>query len=76
MTALDRHRDKTGAIARKYGHTLIRTLRLDYGDDFAPDCPESAKLIDMLDRLDEVSLAKLVTDYEAGELKDNITITG
>ncbi|MGO9132873.1 MAG: hypothetical protein ACLP8A_02330 [Methylovirgula sp.] len=70
------YRGKTSAIARKCSHTLIRTLRLNYGDDFALDRPESAKLIEVLDRLDTASLSKLVSNYETDELKDKIAITG
>jgi hypothetical protein len=30
-----RHRDKDGEISRKKSNTLVRTLRREYGDDFA-----------------------------------------
>jgi hypothetical protein len=30
-----RHRDKTGEISRKKSNTLVRTLRKEYGEDFA-----------------------------------------
>ena len=30
-----RHRDKDGEISRKKSNTLVRTLRKEYGDDFA-----------------------------------------
>jgi hypothetical protein len=30
-----RHRDKDGEIRKKNSNTLVRTLRKEYGDDFA-----------------------------------------
>jgi hypothetical protein len=30
-----RHRDKDGEISRKKSNTLVRTLRKEYGEDFA-----------------------------------------
>jgi hypothetical protein len=58
----NRHRDKNGQIARKHGNTLISTLRQTYGTNFAADCPEDAKLVDVLHQLDGPSLTKLVHD--------------
>jgi hypothetical protein len=57
-----RHRDKNGEISKKHGNTLISTLRRTYGADFAPGIPGDTKLSDVLHRLDEPSLAKLVRD--------------
>ena len=59
-----RHRDKNGAISKKHGNTLISTLRKTYGDSFAKGEPDTAKLSDVLDRLDEPSLSQLVKDVE------------
>jgi hypothetical protein len=56
-----RHRDQDGPIARQHGATLISTLRVIY-PDFAPYERGSSKLIDVLYRLDEPSLAKLIED--------------
>jgi hypothetical protein len=56
----NRHRNKNGQIARKHGNSLISTLRQTYGRHFAPECPADAKLEDVLHRLDEPSLSKLV----------------
>ena len=62
-TGLDhRHRDKNGQISRKHGNTLIRTLRLTYGDEFAKGIPADAKLSEVLHVIDEPSLHKLVQD--------------
>jgi hypothetical protein len=58
----NRHRDKNGQIARKHGHSLVSTLRKIYGAHFATDCPGDAKLVDVLHRLDEPSLTRLVHD--------------
>jgi hypothetical protein len=64
-----RHRDKNGEISRKHGNTLIGTLRKTYGQGFAPGCAESAKLSDVLHKLDEASLTHLIHDYETGNLE-------
>jgi hypothetical protein len=58
----NRHGDKIGQIARNHGNTLISTLRPTYGANFAADCPQHAKLVDVLHQLDEPSLTKLVHD--------------
>ncbi len=63
-----RHRDKSGEISRKHGNTLIRALRQTYGASFAKYCADDEKLSDVLAKLDEPSLFKLVRDYEAGML--------
>jgi hypothetical protein len=64
----DDYRDKDGELSRKHGNTLIGRLRGHYGSDFATGCSESDRLTDVLDRLDEVSLTALVSDYETGKL--------
>jgi hypothetical protein len=56
-----RHRDKNGRIAKKHGNTLISTLRETY-PGFAPHENRYSKLIDVLHKLDEPSLTKLVKD--------------
>jgi hypothetical protein len=67
--ALDtRHHDKNGEISRKHGNTLIRTLRETYGPGFAKGCADDEKLSDVLHKLDETSLSRLVQDHEAGYL--------
>lgn len=57
-----RHRDKNGEISRKHGNTLISTLRMTYGDSFAAGEPGTAKLGEVLERLDEPSLSQLIKD--------------
>ena len=66
--AFERHRDKNGEISRKHGNTLIRTLRKHYGANFANGCSDDEKLSDVLDKVDEPSLSKLVLDHESEKL--------
>ena len=63
-----RYRDKGGEISRKYGDALIGRLRMSYGSGFAKGCGDDDKLSNVLAKLDERSLSKLVRDYEAGML--------
>jgi hypothetical protein len=65
----DRHRDKNGAISKKHGNTLIRTLRKTYGVTFARGCQDDEKLSDVLHKLDEPSLSSLIQDHAAGKLE-------
>jgi hypothetical protein len=62
------YRDKAGEIGRRYGDTLIGTLRTSYGSQFAKGCTDNEKLSDALQKLDEPSLFKLVRDHKAGML--------
>jgi hypothetical protein len=68
MGVSTRYRDKAGEIGRKYGDTLIGTLRTSYGGRFAPGCSDNEKLSEALPKLDETSLFKLVRDHKAGML--------
>jgi hypothetical protein len=65
----ERYRDKNGEMSRKHGNTLLRTLRKHYGDDFAAGCDGNEKLSDVLHKLDELSLSRLVRDLESGTLE-------
>jgi hypothetical protein len=58
------------SIRRKHGNTLIRTLRKSYGDHFAEGCPDDEKLGDVLHKMDEPSLRKLLNDRERGKLDE------
>ncbi len=62
------HRDKAGEISRKHGNTLIRTLRKTYGEGYAGACGNKKKLGDVLHKLDEPSLTRLIHDEKAGNL--------
>ena len=64
-----RHLDKNGEISRKHGNTLIRTLRKIYGEHFAQGCADTAKLSDVLQKLDDPSLRRLIRDHETGKLE-------
>ncbi|MBR0776592.1 hypothetical protein JQ543_23405 [Bradyrhizobium diazoefficiens] len=72
MSVEDRYRDKNGEISKKYGNTLIRTLRKIYGNTFAAGHPETAKLDEVLQHLNETSLNQLVHDHKNGHLAKRI----
>jgi hypothetical protein len=57
----DCHRDKDGRIAKRHGKTMISTLRRTY-PGFAPNEQGTAKLIHVLERLDQTSLSKLIAE--------------
>ena len=63
-----RYRDKDGEISRKHGNTQVGRLRASYGSGFAQGCANDDKLSDVLAKLDERSLSKLVRDYKNGML--------
>jgi hypothetical protein len=63
-----RYRDRDGEISRKHGNTLIGTLRTSYGRGFAKGCADDDRLTDVLAKLDEPALFKLVRDHKAGML--------
>jgi hypothetical protein len=54
------------------GNTLVRTLRTIYGQSFAAGEPETAKLSEVLLKLNETSLSQLQRDYETGDLDEKI----
>jgi hypothetical protein len=67
--AVDAHyRDKNGEISRKHGNALVSRLRTSYGGGFAQGCANDDKLSDILAKLDERSLYKLVRDHKSGML--------
>jgi hypothetical protein len=68
MGASARYRHEAGEIGRKHGNTLIGRLRSSYGSGFAKGCANDEKLSDVLVKLDERSLFKLVRDYKTGML--------
>jgi hypothetical protein len=68
--AIDRrHRNKNGRIARKYGNTYIRTLRIRYGVGFAHGEHAERKLIDVLHHLDNQSLGRLVEELSGPQTR-------
>ena len=67
-----RHRDKNGEISKKHRNTLVRTLRKIYGTTFAAGQPETAKLSDVLQQLNDTSLGQLIHDHKNGHLEKRI----
>lgn len=63
-SGLDRHRNKDGEISRKHGNALVGTLRKIYGNSFASGAADYEKLGNILHKLDEPSLGKLVEEHE------------
>jgi hypothetical protein len=55
-----RCRDLDGEIRQKRGDTLVGTLRLIYGPDFAPGVRADMRLDTLRERLGGVSLSKIV----------------
>jgi hypothetical protein len=51
------------------GDTLIGTIRKTYGAEFAAGCRDDDQLRDVLDKLDEPSLGRLIADQQAGKLE-------
>jgi predicted RNase H-like HicB family nuclease len=59
--ALDsRHKDENGEIRRQSGNTLVRTLRREYGEDFAQGYRSDTRLEDLLEREKASSLSELL----------------
>jgi len=56
----NRCRDEDGTIRRKRSDTLVRTLRREYGDDFADDFRSDATLGTVLDETGAESLSELL----------------
>ena len=56
----DRCRDNNGEIRHKRSDTLVRTLRREYGDGFAPGIRSDATLGTALDRTGADSLSDLL----------------
>lgn len=55
-----RQRDANGEIRQKRGDTLVRTLRQEYGDGFAPGIRSDARLDTVLERTGAKSLSELI----------------
>ena len=49
--ALNRHRDEDGTEERKRNDTLVRTLRNEYGEEFAAEVRSDMELGTLKDRL-------------------------
>ncbi|MFL9908864.1 hypothetical protein [Paraburkholderia sp. RL17-337-BIB-A] len=55
-----RQRDANGEIRHKRGDTLVRTLRKEYGEDFAKGVRSDARLDTVLERTGATSLSDLL----------------
>lgn len=55
-----RQRDANGEIRQKRGDTLVRTLRKEYGEDFAKGVRSDARLDTVLERTGANSLSELL----------------
>jgi hypothetical protein len=55
-----RHRDQDGEIHRKRSDTLVRTLRKEYGEDFAKGTRSDATLRTLLEKENVGSLSELL----------------
>jgi hypothetical protein len=53
-----RCRDEDGSIRRKRGDTLVRTLRQEYGPDFAEGVRGDMRLDTLLDEANALSLSE------------------
>ena len=60
---------------RAGGNTLVGTLRKIYGQTFAAGHPATAKLSEVLLKLNETSLSQLRRDHETGHLDKKISKT-
>jgi len=56
----DRTRDEDGTIRRKRDDTLVRTLRKEFGDDFAKGIRSDATLRTVLEKTGAKSLSELL----------------
>ncbi len=65
--------DKDGEIGKKYGNTLLGTLRKIYGRGFAAGYPDTTPLSEILPQLNETSLGQLRRDHDTGHLGHKIS---
>ena len=59
---IDKQRQKDSEVSRLHGNTPIGKLRGLLGQSFAPGIDANAKLGDVLQRIDDVSLKNLVNE--------------
>lgn len=58
----NRCRDQNGEIRHKRSDTLVRTLRKEYGDDFAKGTRSDATLGTVLERTGAASLSEILKE--------------
>ena len=66
------HHNKDGEISGKHGNALVRTLRKIYGQGFAAGHPETAKLSEVMLKLNETSLSQIRRDHKTDHLERKI----
>jgi hypothetical protein len=66
------HRNKDGEISGSHGNALVRTLRKIYGKGFAAGHPETAKLSEVMLKLNETSLSQIRHDHKTDHLERKI----
>ncbi len=66
------NRSAPGRITAKHGQTRIGTLRQIFGRGFAETAPDSAKLKDVLHKLNMSSLSQLYRHVDDGSLDGKI----
>jgi hypothetical protein len=67
----NRSRLRNAKVSRKYGSTLVRTLRERYGENFAAGLADTATLREVINRLDAASLNRLQADLDSASLHGN-----
>ena len=66
----NRSRLRNAKVSRKYGSTLVRTLRERYGEYFAAGLADTATLREVINRIDAASLNRVQGDLEKGQLDE------
>jgi hypothetical protein len=66
----NRSRLRNAKVSRKYGNTLVRTLRERCGENFAAGHAGTATLQEVINRLDAASLNRVQGDLEKGQLDE------
>jgi hypothetical protein len=69
----NRSRLRNAKVSRKYGSTLVRTLRERYGENFAAGLADTATLREVINRLDAASLNRLQADLDKGAFPSRYT---
>jgi hypothetical protein len=65
---VDETATRFGALKERHGHKLVGALRAHYGPQFAKGCSDAQTLADVLHKLDEPALKKLLDVHDSGEL--------
>jgi|ERR1700757_3253428 hypothetical protein len=60
---------RLGALKARHGHKSVGAIRAHYGPQFAKGCAEGETLSEVMHKLDEPTLRKLLEGHESGELE-------